>query len=90
MAMHLITSAKNDISGLELARQLDVNWDSAWLMKPKLMKVMRQRNTIYELAGHMQIDQTYRGGEKPGQTGRGVGNKGPFVLAVAPGIGPPI
>jgi hypothetical protein len=34
---HLITSAKNDISGLELARQLDVKWDTAWLMKQKLL-----------------------------------------------------
>ena len=41
LAMHLITSAKNDISGLELARQLDVKWDTAWLMKQKLMEVMR-------------------------------------------------
>ena len=28
LAMHLITSAKNGISGLELIRQLDVKWDN--------------------------------------------------------------
>ena len=75
LAMHLITSAKNDISGLELARQLDVKWDTAWLMKQKLMEVMRQRNTIYKLAGDVQIDDAYLGGEKPGKTGRGAGKK---------------
>jgi ribosomal protein L37AE/L43A len=51
LAMHLITSAKNDISGLELARQLAVKWDTAWLIKQKLMEVMRQRNSMYKLGG---------------------------------------
>jgi transposase-like protein/ribosomal protein L37AE/L43A len=89
LAMHLITSAKNDISGLELARQLDVKWDTAWLMKQKLMEVMRQRNTMYRLAGDVQIDDAYLGGEKAGKTGRGAGNKIPFVLAVATRDGKP-
>jgi hypothetical protein len=37
----VLGDAKNDISGLELARQRDVKWDTAWLMKKKLMEVMR-------------------------------------------------
>ena len=69
LAMHLITSAKNDIASLELARQLDVKWDTAWLMKQKLMEVMRQRNSIYRLEGAVQIDDAYLGGEKAGKTG---------------------
>ena len=89
LAMHLIASAKNDISGLELARQLDVKWDTAWLIKQKLMEVMRQRNSIYKLAGDVQIDDAYLGGEKAGKTGRGAGNKVPFVLAVATRDGKP-
>ena len=43
LAIYLITSAKNDIAALELARQLGVKWDTAWLIKRKLMEVMRQR-----------------------------------------------
>src|SRR5215467_11674339 len=43
LAIYLITSAKNDIASLELARQLGVKWDTAWLIKQKLMEVMRQR-----------------------------------------------
>ena len=46
LAMHLLTCSKNDISSLELARQLDVKWDTAWLIKQKLMEVMAQRNSI--------------------------------------------
>lgn len=50
LAMHLMTGSKNDIAALELERQLDVKWDTAWLIKQKLMEVMLQRNSIYRLA----------------------------------------
>ena len=88
-AMWLITQSRT-ISTLSMSRQLDLKWDSAWLMKQKLMEVMRQRNTIYKLAGDVQIDDAYLGGEKPGKTGRGAGNKVPFVLAVATRDGKPV
>jgi hypothetical protein len=93
LAMHLMTSAKNDIASLELARQLDVKWDTAWLIKQKLMEVMFQRNSIYKLEGNVQIDDAYQGGEKPaipGKTGRGARGKVPFVMAVQTRDGRPI
>ena len=90
LAMHLMTGAKNDISGLELARQLAVKWDTAWLIKQKLMEVMRQRNSIYKLSGDVQVDDAYQGGEKPGKRGRGAANKTPFVVAVETRDGRPI
>lgn len=90
LAMHLMTASKNDIAALELARQLDVKWDTAWLIKQKLMEVMRQRNSIYKLAGDIQIDDAYQGGEKPGKRGRGAQNKAPFVIAVQTRDGRPI
>jgi hypothetical protein len=40
-------------------------------MKQKLMEVMKHRNSIYKLAGHMQVDDAYQGGEKAGKRGRG-------------------
>jgi transposase-like protein len=90
LAMHLMTASKNDIAALELARQLDVKWDTAWLIKQKLMEAMRQRNSIYRLAGDIQIDDAYQGGEKPGKRGRGAANKTPFVIAVQTREGRPI
>jgi ribosomal protein L37AE/L43A len=90
LAMHLMTASKNDIAALELARQLDVKWDTAWLIKQKLMEVMRQRNAIYKLTGDIQIDDAYLGGEKPGKRGRGAANKTPFVIAVETRDGRPI
>jgi ribosomal protein L37AE/L43A len=93
LSMHLITAAKNDISSLELSRQIGVKWDTAWLIKQKLMEVMQQRNSIYKLEGDVQIDDAYLGGErpaKPGKTGRGAEGKLPFVIAVATRDGKPI
>ena len=85
LAIHLVTSSKNDVAALELARQLDVKWDTAWLIKQKLMEVMRLRNQTYKLSGTIQIDDAYLGGEKPripGKSGRGAPGKTPFVIAV--------
>lgn len=92
LAMHLMASAKNDIAAMELMRQIDVKWDTAWLIKQKLMEVMRQRNSIYKLEGDVQVDDAYLGGErpaKPGKTGRGAEGKIPFVAAVAVRDGKP-
>jgi ribosomal protein L37AE/L43A len=90
LAMHLMTASKNDIASLELARQLDVKWDTAWLIKQKLMEVMLKRNSIYRLTGDIQVDDAYQGGEKAGKPGRGAANKLPFVVAVATRDGRPI
>jgi hypothetical protein len=90
LGMHLMTASKNDIAALELSRQIDVKWDTAWLIKQKLMEVMRQRNSIYKLAGDIQIDDAYQGGEKPGKRGRGAASKTPFVIAVQTHDGRPI
>ena len=82
LAIYLLTQSKNDIAALELARQLGVKWDTAWLIKQKLMETMRQQNKRYKLKGDVQIDDAYLGGEKPGKRGRGAANKIPFVIAV--------
>ena len=55
-----------DVASLELARQLDVKWDTAWLIKQKLMEVMRQRSRTFELEGSIQIDDAYLGGASTG------------------------
>ena len=90
LAMHLLTASKNDISSLELSRQLDVKWDTAWLIKQKLMDVMLQRNSIYKLSGDVQVDDAYQGGEKAGKRGRGAASKFPFVIAVETRDGRPV
>ena len=82
-AMHLITQAKNNVSALELKRHLGVSYPTAWLMKHKIMEVMRRREDTRQLTGRVEIDDAYLGGQLPGSTpGRGSQNKVPFIAAV--------
>lgn len=85
LAMHLLTQSKNNVSALELKRHLGVSYPTAWLLKHKLMEVMAQREESRVLAGRVEIDDAYLGGERPrqaGRAGRGSENKIPFVVAV--------
>lgn len=83
LAMHLLTQAKTNMSMLELSRHVGVSYPSAWLMKHKLMEVMRLRESSRRLSGRVELDDAYLGGERSGgKPGRGSENKVPFVAAV--------
>lgn len=83
LAMHLLTQAKTNMSMLELSRHLGVSYPSAWLLKHKLMEVMRLREAARQLSGRVELDDAYLGGERSGgKAGRGSENKVPFVAAV--------
>jgi transposase-like protein len=83
LAMHLLTQAKTNMSMLELSRHLGVSYPSAWLMKHKLMEVMRLREDSRQISGRVELDDGYLGGARSGgKTGRGSENKVPFVAAV--------
>jgi hypothetical protein len=83
LAMQLLTQSKNNVSALELMRQLGVSYRSAWLIKHKIMEAMRLREDRRELSGRVEIDDAYLGGElSGGKTGRGSQNKVLFVAAV--------
>jgi len=83
LAMQLLTQAKNNVSALELMRQLGVSYRSAWLVKHKIMEAMRLREQHRELDGRVELDDAYLGGELPGgKAGRGSENKVPIVAAV--------
>jgi hypothetical protein len=83
LALQLLTQAKNNVSALELKRQLGVCYRTAWLVKHKIMEAMRQREETRELDGRVEIDDAYLGGERAGgKPGRGSENKIPIVAAV--------
>ena len=82
LAMFLLTQSKNSIAALELMRQLGVSYKTAWLVKHKLLEVMAQREATRLLAGRIEVDDAYLGGEREGKAGRGSENKVPFVAAV--------
>jgi len=83
LAMHLLTQSKNNVSALELKRHLGVCYKSAWLLKHKLMEVMREREDARVLDGRVEIDDAYLGGQRTGgKNGRGSENKVSFIAAV--------
>src|SRR3954471_8452655 len=83
-AIYHLTQAKNGISSIELARRLGVRQPTAWLMKHKLMRAMAAREAGKpKLAGRVEIDDAYLGGERPGgKRGRGAAGKTPIIAAV--------
>lgn len=83
LAMQLLTQAKNNVAALELRRQLGVCYKTAWLIKHKLLEVMRLREQTRRLDGRVELDDAYLGGERSGgKSGRGSENKVPFLAAV--------
>ena len=84
LGIYLLTQSKNGISALEMSRQLGICYNSAWLMKHKLMQAMLEREQGRSLDGVIQMDDAYWGGRRRGyKRGRGTRGKTPFVAAVA-------
>ena len=89
LAIFLSRKVKTNIPALELSRQLGVTYDTAWIVKQKLMAAMGERNKTYKLKGSVQIDDAYLGGERKGTSGRGAEGKTPFLAAVETRDGKP-
>lgn len=70
LAMYLVTTSKRGISAVELQRQLNVNYQTAWAWLHKLRSAM-VRPDRERLMGHVEVDETYIGGRDTGQHGRG-------------------
>src|SRR3954470_14712979 len=83
-AIYHLAQGKNGISSIELARRLGVTQATAWLVKHKLMRAMAGREAKKpQLAGRVEVDDTYLGGERQGgKRGRGAAGKTPVVAAV--------
>lgn len=84
VAIYALTTTKTNLAALELMRQLDVCYRTAWRLKHKIMQAMVEREQTRQLAGFVQVDDAYLGGEhNGGKVGRGSQNKQPFLIAVA-------
>lgn len=82
LALYFISQSKNNVAALELSRLLGVRYNTAWLIKHKLLQVMQEREHSREPTGRVEIDDAYLGGERKGPPGRGSTNKAPFIAAV--------
>ena len=82
-ALYHVTQTKQGISSIELARRLGVTQTTAWTIKHKLGQVMLERDARKLLAGRIELDDAYLGGERSGgKRGRGSAGKTPFLAAV--------
>lgn len=67
LAISLILNAKKSISARQLARDLEVNKDTAWRMAMKIRESMKSDGEL--LTGVVEMDETYVGG-KPRKTAK--------------------
>ena len=82
--IHLIVTAKNGISSVELGRRLGVKQPTAWAVKHKIMAVMARPEGETADTERVEMDDAYLGGVRSGgKRGRGAAGKTPFVAAVA-------
>ena len=81
-AIHLIVTAKNGISSVELGRRLGVKQPTAWAVKHKIMAVMARREGETPLTGGSRWTTPISAGCAPAASGAAAG-KTPFVAAVS-------
>ena len=87
LAIFLVTSSKGGISAMELKRQMGFSsYQTAWSWLHKIRKAM-VRPERPPLTARVEADETYLGGPRPGQGGRGAGGKIKVAGAVESGRG---
>ncbi len=80
-AIWWVTSQKNGASAKGLQRILGLgSYETAWMWLHKLRRAM-VRPGRDRLAGTVEVDETYVGGEKPGKRGRGAAGKALVLIA---------
>jgi transposase-like protein len=80
-AIWWVTSQKNGASAKGLQRILGLgSYETAWTWLHKLRRAMVRLGRD-RLAGTIEVDETYVGGEKPGKRGRGAEGKALVLIA---------
>ena len=74
-AIYLFVTTRHGVSGKELQRQLGVTYKTAYRMGMQIRKLMEAADLGGLLTGHVEIDEAYVGGRRPGKRGRGAAGK---------------
>ena len=74
-AIYLFVTTRHGVSGKELQRQLGVTYKTAWRIGHKIREQMDKHDLKAMLQGHVEIDEAYVGGKRPGKRGRGAAGK---------------
>ncbi len=74
-AIYLFVVTRHGVSGKELQRSLGVTYKTAYRMGMQIRKLMGSLQDFDMLQGHVEIDEAYMGGHRPGKRGRGAADK---------------
>lgn len=74
-AIYLFVVTRHGVSGKELQRSLGVTYKTAWRIGQQIRKLMAEMADFDMLQGHVEIDEAYVGGHRPGKRGRGAAGK---------------
>ena len=74
-AIYLFVTTRHGVSGKELQRQLGVTYKTAWRMGMKIRELIGSIDEFDMLQGHVELDEAYVGGRRPGIRGRGAKGK---------------
>ncbi|MDY6862037.1 MAG: IS1595 family transposase [Thermodesulfobacteriota bacterium] len=81
-AIYRLSQDKKGLSAMQLMKEVNISYPSAWLMLHKLRETMRKRDKRYRLEGILEFDDAYVGGDQEGKRGRGAEGKTPIAVAV--------
>jgi transposase-like protein len=74
-AIYLFCVTRHGVSGKELQRNLGVTYKTAWRMGNQIRTLMAKADGFEMLRGHIEADEAYVGGHRPGRRGRGAAGK---------------
>ena len=74
-AIYQFVTTRHGVSGKELERSLGVTYKTAWRMGQQIRQLMAKADGFEMLAGHVELDEAYVGGHRPGKRGRGAAGK---------------
>lgn len=74
-AIYLFVVTRHGVSGKELQRTLGVTYKTAWRMGQQIRTLMNTADPQDILSGHVELDEAYVGGRRPGKRGRGAAGK---------------
>lgn len=74
-AVYLFVVTRHGVSGKELQRSLGVTYKTAWRMGQQIRQLMGSAAEFEILKGHVELDEAYVGGYRPGKRGRGAEGK---------------
>ncbi|WP_187264819.1 IS1595 family transposase [Pontibacter beigongshangensis] len=79
--VYYVSTCKSGMSSTELSRKLELRQKTCWLFRQKVMKAM-ESSGHFPMAGKVDVDETFVGGQDEQATGRSQGSKSLVVVAI--------